>query len=162
MFKVRDKLAVEVHKAKERGNVTGHKTIWPVLIVEFPLGHCWTITIVTTINANKFKTPGEENVFLQGERQVMGQIDLKLAGHISHSYVKGRNPAKDVINNNGSASLRIKNNSAIVCKVLPSGVKVMDEHSENDRAVNRTKRHDSVGILGTIRARKSQLDLVRL
>ena len=110
----------------------------------------------------KIKTPGEENAFLQGERQVLGQTDLKLAGHVSNSLIKGRSPAKDAINNDSSASLCIKNNSAIVSKVFPGGVKVMDEHNENDRAFDRTKRNDSVGILGAVRASKGQLDLRRL
>ena len=161
MFKIRNELAVEIHKSKKRRNVAGHNKRWPVL-VDFLLGHYWAIAIVATVNAQKFHTLGEEDAFLQEDRQVLGQIDLKLACHIRNSFFKGRIPAKDVINNDSSASLCMKNNSMIVCKVLPSGVKVIDKYNENDRAVDRTKRHDSVGILGVVRASKGQLYLGRL
>ena len=153
MFKVRDKFALEVHEAKERGNVLGHKKRRPVL-VKFALGHRWAVSVVAAVNANKFKSRGKEDAFLQGEGQVLGQADLKLAGHVRHSNFKGWSPAEYVVNDYSSASLCIKNNTTVVRKVLPSGVKVVNEYSEDDRAINRTKRHDSVCVFRTVRSSK--------
>ena len=91
----------------------------------------------------------------------MREANLELTGHVGHSNFKGRSPTEDIIKY-GRACLDVKNNTSFVIKVLPSGVKVMNEYNEYDGAIYRAEGHDSVGILRTVRTSKSQLDLRRL
>ncbi len=78
----------------------------------------------------------------------MRHADIKLTFEILNGHLECRSPAENIINNDLRVGLSIDRNASFERQRFPSGVEVVDEDNENNRAIDWAEGHHKICVFG--------------